>query len=93
MNKYKGRVFAQETKGVCADDGFWTVTVTMREQVTWENGEVQEEVINAMSMDKNFDDAHKTALRASLQELQDLVYARGFESLIEGREYQRSIEA
>src|SRR5512132_1902840 len=93
MDKYKGRVFAQETKGVRGDDGYWTVSVIMTEKVTWEDGQEVEESIAATSMDKSFDAAHKVAMRASLAELQDLVYARGFESLIEGKAYQRMIEA
>lgn len=90
---YKGRVFAQETVGIRMDDGGWKVTVTMTEKVTLNNGIERVETIEAMAMDSTFNDAHRVALQSSMAELQDLVYARGFESLIEGRDYQRSLEA
>lgn len=90
---YKGRVFFQETRGVQGEDGYWKVEVDLMEKVTLKDGTELEEHIKAMAMDSTFIGAHQVALRSALAELQDLVYAKGFDSLIEGREYQRSLEA
>lgn len=91
-NTLKGRVFSQTTTGVKNENGMWTLEVVMVEKVTMPDGQVFEESIETMCMDEDFDTAHQTALRAALTELQELVYSRGFDSLIEGKEYQRKLE-
>lgn len=81
----KGRVFSSETKGLLDNDGYWSVTVEIKEKATLDGVEWFEETIDAMSIDKSFDNAHQTALRSVLQWMEEYVYSRGFNSLIEAK--------
>lgn len=93
MNFVRGRSFGSQTSGVKFEDGKWHLTVTMSETVLYPNGTSREETITHTAENTDFDTAHKEAMRQVLQELQDLVYSRGFDSLIEGMDYERSMEA
>jgi hypothetical protein len=79
----KGRVFSNETKGVMGDDGYWKLTITITERDTLDGVNWREESLSAASIDTDFDAAHRTAMRSVLQSMNDIVYARGFDSLIE----------
>lgn len=92
-NLIKGRTFSEETTAVKDEDGFWKIDVTMSEKVVYNDGTEREESINAMGMDKDFGIAHQMALFAALSELRELVYDKNLDSLIEGRELQRKLEA
>lgn len=92
MNQLKGRIFEQQTLGEIDKDGYWKVVVTITEKISYD-GEVWEvENISAMSLDKSFDMAHKIAMQSALSELNSLVYSKGFDSLIEGRLYERLVK-
>lgn len=88
----KERVFAQTTTGKRLENGMWELTSHIRETVVYLDGTKKEEDIESMCVDPDFDVAHQVALKSSLAELGYLVYARGFDSLIEGVEYQKKLE-
>jgi len=92
MNKLSGRVFGQQTLGEKDEQGYWKITVVMTEKIIFPDGTSKEEKIESMCMDKDFDTAHQIALHSALSELRELVYDKNFDSLIEGREYQRVLE-
>src|SRR6188474_183124 len=92
MNYLAGRSFSSITSGSKEEDGDWSVKVVMTETLIFPNGQVRTETVEALSKEKEFDLAHKEAMRQVLQEVQDLVYTRGFESLIEARDYERGLE-
>ena len=93
MTYVSGRSFASVTSGTKDEDGDWIVNIVMSETINYPNGLVRQEEVSGFKKDKDFDLAHKTAMQYVLQQLQDLVYSKGFDSLIEGRDYQRSLEA
>jgi len=93
MTYLSGRGFTSVTKGEKDENEFWKVVVVMGETISYPNGTSREEHIEAMGIDKNFDKAHQTALKSCLQQLQDYVYSRGFESLIEAMDYMRNLES
>jgi len=85
-NGLKQRIFSQETAGKLSDDGYWTLTVEIKERDTLDGINWREERVVAQSIDTSFDDAHKTALRSVLQQMNSIVYSRGFDSLIDAVE-------
>lgn len=88
----KGRYFGNDVMSTKADNGMWTVTVVIRERVSEDGENWVEESIGASAMDMNFDTAHKLALGTVLSELNELVYVKGFESLVEAIEADRALE-
>lgn len=92
-NTLVGRGFGQQTTATRDIDGFWKIEVLMTEKVIYPDGSVKEESIESMHVDRDFDVAHQVALHSALSELNELVYDRGFDSLIEGKEYERKLEA
>jgi hypothetical protein len=92
MTYVSGRSFYSLTTGNKKENGEWEVTVKMSEKVRYPNGTDREESIEHTGVHQDFDAAHKIALRNVMQELQDLVYSRGFDSLVEGKDYERSLE-
>lgn len=87
MSTVKKRVFAQETSCVKDADGYWRVTVTITEKISVDGENWREDSIVAESLDRNFERAHKTAMMSALTELQETVYAKGFDALSEGKDY------
>lgn len=92
MQYVTGRSFSSITSGFKEDDGNWRVLVEMSETLVYPNGTSRKEVIEGTATESDFHAAHKGAMQKVLQELQDLVYSRGFDSLIEAVDYQRNLE-
>lgn len=92
MSYLMGRSFYSLTTGTKEGDD-WKVTVNMSETLSYPNNEVRQEYIEKTIVDKSFDMAHKEAMRQVLQDLENLVYSRGFDSLIEALDYERNLEA
>lgn len=88
----KGRYFGNDTFSLKGANGMWEVTVIIKERVTEDGENWIEESIGASAVDEDFDTAHKMALRVTLQELDRLVYQRGFDSLVQGIEADRLLE-
>jgi soluble cytochrome b562 len=82
-NKLKGKVFGSDTTGIKGDDGYWKLTVVICEKETEDGATWREEKLSSMAFDTSFQAAHETALRSVLQEMNERVYAKGFDSLIE----------
>lgn len=85
-----GRSFVSETLSHRDEHGYWMVTVRITEKATLDGANWVEETIEASSADKNHDSAHKLAMFSCLQELNRLTVSAGFDSLIEGREWDRA---
>jgi len=92
MSYLEGRSFYSHTTGVKNDNGDWEVTVNMSETLAYPNGTTRQEYLESTITDKDFDVAHKTAMKNVLQDLENLVYSRGFDSLIEALDYERNLE-
>jgi hypothetical protein len=93
MTYVSGRSFGSNTTGYKDEgDGLWHVVVTMVEILTFPNGLERSETIEGRAENVSFHEAHKSAMRDVLQLLQDLVYSKGFDSLIEGMDYERSLQ-
>lgn len=91
MNKLTGRVFDSSTVGILEKDGFWKLTVTITEKQSEDGITWREESVSCMSVDTSFDAAHKTSLRSVLQEMNERVYAKGFDSLIDAVDEEKRI--
>lgn len=92
-NLLVSRSFGQRTTATKDQHGYWNLRVIMEEEIVYPNGESKKESLVSECMDKEFNVAHGIALSTVLSELAALVYDRGFDSLIEGKEYQRKLEA
>lgn len=92
-NLLSGRSFGQRTTATRDEQGYWKLHVMMEEEVSYPDGTVRRETLESECMDKEFNVAHGMALGTVLAELDTLVYSRGFDSLIEGIDYQRKLEA
>ena len=77
-----GRVFTNQVTGEKDEDGMWKVNVIVKERTTVDGEVWEDEEVSAMSIDKNFDAAHRTALGSVLHFLDDEVYSKGFDSLV-----------
>ena len=91
MSKLTGRVFESNTTGTLEKDGYWKIIVSITEKQSEDGITWKEESISSMSLDTTFDAAHKTALRSVLQEMNERVYAKGFDSLIEAIDLEKRI--
>lgn len=92
-DKILGRKFGQSTTGKKDEQGYWHLDVVITEEVTYPDGTVKTESIESSAMDLDFNMAHQLALHSALSELRELVYDAGLDSLIEGKENQRKLEA
>lgn len=93
MTYISGRSFLSDTQGTKDENtGNWTVRVVITETLSYPNGTNRSESVEGVHTDKDFHEAHKYAMRDALQLVQDLVYTRGFDSLIEAVDYDRSLE-
>lgn len=92
MSYLTGRGFTSVTTGEKDENGNWKIVVTMGESIQYPNGTKREGKVDAMGISTDYDEAHQTALKSCLQQLQDLVYSRGFDSLIEALDYQKGLE-
>lgn len=91
MEYLAGRSFTSHTQGWKNSGGDWDVVMTMTETVSYPNGQQRTEAIETKGSHKDFDTAHKVALADCMNQLQELVYAKGFDSLIEARDYERTL--
>lgn len=89
----KGRYFGNDTLATQKENGMWDVTVIIKERLTDDGVNWSEESIGFTATDPDFQTAHKLALTSCLQVLQELVYGKGFDSLIQGIEHQKELEA
>lgn len=88
----KGRYFGNDTFSKKLDSDMWEVIVVIKERVSEDGVNWVEESIGTTAVDADFDTAHKMALRVVLQELDRLVYQKGFDSLVQGIEADRLLE-
>ena len=77
-----GRSFTNQVTGEKGEDGMWKVNVLVKERTTVDGEVWEDEEVSAMSIDTNFDAAHRTALGSVLHYLDDEVYSKGFDSLV-----------
>ncbi len=91
MKTVKGRSFVQNTIGTKDSEGYWMVVVSMEETLVFNDGSTASEKVESSSLDRDFGMAQQIALRASLAELDEITFSRGFDSLIEGRAYQKTL--
>jgi hypothetical protein len=91
MDGLKGREFVNVTKGELDSDGYWRVIVTITEKIQI-NDQWFEESIDAMGIDRTWDEAHKTALKSVLGWLGENVYDKGFDNLVLAMAFQREQE-
>jgi hypothetical protein len=92
MTYLSGRSFSSVTTGTKEENGDWNVKVLMTETLDYPNGTKREESIEKSAISPSFNVAHQTAMNGVLQVLQDLVYTRGFDSLIEARDYEKNLQ-
>lgn len=90
-NKLSGRIFGQQTTATRMENGLWKLHVEIREKLIYPDGQERDEAIESECIDKDFDTAHQIALNSALSELQTIVYGRNFDSLIEGKDYERTL--
>ena len=91
-DKVNYRNFITETSGKKDDMGFWSVTLTCTETDSVDGLAWEKETIRFMGIDKNFDDAHKVALRAYYAWMNEYAWQQGFSSLIDAVAYSRKSE-
>lgn len=91
MKRIIGRAFVNSNKGIIDESGYWHVDVVMTESVYYSDGTDTSEKIEASSIDRNYDDAHKLALTSALLQLRDEVYDKGFTSLVDARDSSRKL--
>lgn len=87
-----GRSFTNQVTGERGEDGVWKVTVLVQEKTTTDGKVWEDEEVSAMSMDTNFDAAHRTALGSVLHYLDDEVYSKGFDSLVPAMMAKRALD-
>jgi len=88
----KGRYFGNDTFAKKLPNGSWEVTLVIKEKLTDDGTNWVEESIGSSAIDISFDVAHRTALASTLQAMKELVYDRGFDSLVQAVEYQKQLE-
>jgi hypothetical protein len=93
MNNVVGRVLNQSNFATKDADGYWHMKCSFVETATFSDGTEKEEFIESEAMDKDFYVAYQVALESVLLELRALTSLRGFDSLIDGMEYERKLEA
>lgn len=84
FDNLKYRYFGSGTTANLDDNGYWHVTVEILEKYTDNDGNNREEKLSASAVDKTLNTAHALALASAMQEMDELVYSKGYESLIEG---------
>lgn len=90
--KLKGRYFGNDTSAKELPNGYWEVTVCIKEKLTDDGINWVEESIGSSAVAADFNTAHREALASTLLTMQQLVYARGFDSLVQAVEYQKKLE-
>ena len=80
---YKFVTFQSTSSGELDDKGYWDVLLTCKERASVDGEEWEEQEINFRSIDRNFDSAHKTTLRAYMNWMDEFVYKVGCHSILE----------
>lgn len=91
-NKVTGREFINSVVGELGEDGKWKVVVKIQERMTEDGENWDDEEVSAMSIDKSYDSAHRTALGSVLHYLDDEVYSKGFDSLVPAMKEKRKLD-
>jgi hypothetical protein len=88
------REYTSVTKCDRMDDGFWKAYTETKDAVLYE-GETEwvVEIVDAMAMDSNPQKAIETAMNSVFNYIMQNVYQNGFKSLVDYREFQRSLES
>lgn len=86
MTRIISKAFSNVNKGTALGNGDWKVEVIMTETFGYDDGTEKSEVIEAMCIDSNFQEAHTIALASALEQYRDEVFDKGLTSLIESRE-------
>lgn len=87
------REYVSTTRCDLMEDGYWKAVNEVHDRVLYEEEtEWVDEMVNAMSMDTNPEEAIKTAMNSVLQFIIQNVYQNGFASLVDYRNYQKSLE-
>lgn len=92
--KIVGKETTSTTSCNLQPDGYWKVVSQIHDRVLYE-GETEwiDEMVEAMSMDKDCETAIKTSMNSTLSYLLQNVYQNGFAGLVEYREYERKLNA
>ena len=88
---YVGRQFESVTTGTLDADNDWTVTVKSTERVTKDGTNWEEESIEFKAIDNSFQKAHKVALTAFVRWMDDNIYSKGTDSLVEAVKMQKEL--
>lgn len=89
----KAREFVSGTKCELDEDGYWKAVSTIVDKVLYKDAtEWIEEKIESMSIDRDYNEAIKTAMGACVGFLSENIYAKGFSGLVEFREYERRLK-
>lgn len=87
-----GRQFTSHTDATLDEDGFWRAVVTITDKVQLDRAEWIEEKVEALSIDKDFQNAVETAMKSSLGYIVENVYNKGFAGLVEYRIFERRLK-
>ncbi len=92
--KIIGRDYLSATKCTLESDGTWKAYSSITDRVLYE-GETEwtEETVDAMSYDRDTQQAIQVAMSSTLQYLVQNVYQNGFNGLVEYRAYERKLKA
>ncbi len=93
MEHVVGRVLDQINTATKDSEGYWHMKCSFVETATYSDGTEKQEFLESEAMDKDFYVAYQMALESVLLELRALTSLRGFDSLIDGVEYERKLEA
>ena len=79
------RKFSTETSGIKDEDGYWKVIMTCTESNSEDGEKFEEESLAFMGIDKDFDEAQKTTLRAYYSWMETFAWSKGMVSLVEAK--------
>ena len=91
-NKVIAREYTSVTKCELMEDGYWKAVSETHDRLLREGMDWVDEKVDAMAMDMNPQEAIKVAMNSVLQYIVTNVYQNGFSSLVEYREYERSLQ-
>lgn len=91
--KVISREHVSTTRCDLMEDGYWKAMTEVHDKILYE-GETEwaVEMLNAMAMDTDPQEAIKVAMNSVLQYIIQNVYQNGFSSLVDYRRYQRDLE-
>jgi len=92
FEKLVQRTFSTETNGIKDEDGYWKVTMTCTEANSEDGNKFEEESISFMGIDRDFDEAQKTTLRAYYSWMETFAWSKGIVSLVEAKRLAEGAE-